>query len=121
MKTVCATLKSQCLIVIFAKIAKNWPNFSFLAIILVPDQKNPNFLDFLDPYTWPDLGQEESQKVWSTLVITLVETLVPTVLSMRIINKKLNKSHQIIYLRPLQFFYQRFLKQHNCTNSKLGV
>ena len=37
MKTVCATLKSQCSIVIFAKIAKNWPNFSFLAIILVPD------------------------------------------------------------------------------------
>ena len=81
MKTVCATLKSQCSIVIFAKIAKNWPNFSFLAIILVPDQKNPNFLDFLDPYTCPDLGQEESQKVWSTLVITLVGTLVPTVLS----------------------------------------
>ena len=80
MKTVCATLKSQCSIVIFAKIAKNWPNFSFLAIILVPDQKNPNFLDFLDPYTCPDLGQEESQKVWSTLVITLVATLVPTVL-----------------------------------------
>ena len=80
MKTVCATLKSQCSIVIFAKIAKNWPNFSFLAIILVPDQKNPNFLDFLDPYTCPDLGQEESQKVWSTLVITLVGTLVPTVL-----------------------------------------
>ena len=47
MKTVCATLKSQCSIVIFAKIAKNWPNFSFLAIILVPDQKNPNFFDFL--------------------------------------------------------------------------
>ena len=62
MKTVCATLKSQCSIVIFAKIAKNWPNFSFLAIILVPDQKNPNFLDFLDPYTCPDLGQEESKK-----------------------------------------------------------
>ena len=82
MKTVCATLKSQCSIVIFAKIAKNWPNFSFLAIILVPDQKNPNFLDFLDPYTCPDLGQEESQKVWSTLVITLVGTLVPTVLSL---------------------------------------
>ena len=80
MKTVCATLKSQCSIVIFAKIAKNWPNFSFLAIILVPDQKNPNFLDFLDPYTCPDLGQEESQKVWSTLVITLVATLVPSVL-----------------------------------------
>ena len=79
MKTVCATLKSQCSIVIFAKIAKNWPNFSFLAIILVPDQKDPNFLDFLDPYTCPDLGQEESQKVWSTLVITLVGTLVPTV------------------------------------------
>ena len=72
MKTVCATLKSQCSIVIFAKIAKNWPNFSFLAIILVPDQKNPNFLDFLDPYTCPDLGQEESQKVWSTLWITLL-------------------------------------------------
>ena len=81
MKTVCATLKSQCSIVIFAKIAKNWPNFSFLAIILVPDQKNPNFLDFLDPYTCPDLGQEESQKVWSTLVITLVATLMPTILS----------------------------------------
>ena len=81
MKTVCATLKSQCSIVIFAKIAKNWPNFSFLAIILAPDQKNPNFLDFLDPYTCPDLGQEESQKVWSTLVITLVGTLVPTVLN----------------------------------------
>ena len=72
MKTVCATLKSQCSIVIFAKIAKNWPNFSFLAIILVPDQKNPNFLDFLDPYTCPDLGQEESQKVGSTLVIKCV-------------------------------------------------
>ena len=40
MKTVCATLKSQCSIVIFAKIAKNWPNFSFLAIILSPAQKN---------------------------------------------------------------------------------
>ena len=59
MKTVCATLKSQCSIVIFAKIAKNWPNFSFLAIILVPDQKNPNFLDFLDPYTCPDLGHQK--------------------------------------------------------------
>ena len=84
MKTVCATLKSQCSIVIFAKIAKNWPNFSFLAIILVPDQKNPNFLDFLDPYTCLDLGQEESQKVWSTLVITLVATLVPSVLKLLI-------------------------------------
>ena len=79
MKTVCATLKSQCSIVIFAKIAKKWPNFSFLAIILVPDEKNPNFLDFLDPYTYPDLGQEESQKVWSTLVITLFAKLVPTI------------------------------------------
>ena len=59
MKTVCATLKSQCSIVIFAKIAKNWPNFSFLAIILVPDQKNPNFLDFLDPYTCLDLGHQK--------------------------------------------------------------
>ena len=38
MKTVCATLKSQCSIVIFAKIAKNRPNFSFLAIILVPSK-----------------------------------------------------------------------------------
>ena len=84
MKTVCATLKSQCSIVIFAKIAKNWPNFSFLAIILVPDQKNPNFLDFLDPYTCLNLGQEESQKVWSTLVITLVATLVPSVLKLLI-------------------------------------
>ena len=28
----------------------------------------------------PDLGQEESQKVWSTLMTTLVGTLVPTVL-----------------------------------------
>ena len=58
-KTVFATLKSQCSIVIFAKIAKKWPNFSFLAIILVPDQKNPNFLDFLDPYTCPDLGHQK--------------------------------------------------------------
>ena len=60
MKTVCATLKSQCSIVIFAKIAKNWPNFSFLAIILIPDQKNPSFLDFLDPYTCPDLGHKKN-------------------------------------------------------------
>ena len=80
MKTVCATLQSQCSIVKFAKIAQNWLDFSFLAIILVLDKENPNFFDFLDPYTCPDLGQEESQKVWSTLVITLVGTLVPTVL-----------------------------------------
>ena len=78
MTTVCATLQSQFSIAIFAKLAKNWLDFSFLAVILVPNKNNPNFLDFLDPYTCPDLGQEESQKVWSTLVITLVETLMPT-------------------------------------------
>ena len=82
-------IKSQCSIVIFAKIAKNWPNFSFLAKILVADQKNPNFLDFLDPYTCPDLGQEESQKVWSTLVITLVATLMPSVLSIMEVTDRL--------------------------------
>ena len=103
MKTVCATLKSQCSIVIFAKIAKNWPNFSFLAIILVPNQKNPNFLDFLDPYTCPDLGQEESQKVWSTLVITLVATLVPTIL-------KLSKS-EFMFLQKENGFFQYIAKQ----------
>ena len=59
MKTVCATLKSQCSIVIFAKVAKNWLEFSFLAIILVLDKENPKLLDFLDPYTCPDLGHEE--------------------------------------------------------------
>ena len=64
----------------FAKIAQNWLDFSFLALILVLDKENPNFFDFLDPYTCPDLGQEESQKVGSTFWITLVETLVPTVL-----------------------------------------
>ena len=80
MKTVCATLKSQCSIVIFAKIAKNWPSFDF----------------FLDPYTCPNLGQEESQKAWSTLVITLVATLVQTVLNVPFVTKiqiMYNKHH----------------------------
>ena len=59
MKTVCATLQSQCSIVKFAKIAQNWLDFSFLAIILVLDKENPNFFDFLDPYTCPDLGHQK--------------------------------------------------------------
>ena len=71
MKTVCATLKSQCSIVIFAKIAKNWPNFSFLAIILVPDQKNPNFLDFLDPYTCLDMGHKKINEVSGQICCTI--------------------------------------------------
>ena len=38
MKTVCATLKSKCSIVIVAKTAKTLLDFSFLAKILVLDQ-----------------------------------------------------------------------------------
>ena len=58
MKTVCATLKSQCSIVIFANIAK-------IGLILVlgynfgTRPKNPNFLDFLDPYICLDLGHQK--------------------------------------------------------------
>ena len=51
MKTVFETQKSQRSIVVFAKLAKNWYVFNFLAIILGLDKENPKFLDFLDPYT----------------------------------------------------------------------
>ena len=54
----------------FVKILKNWLFFSFFAIILALGQKNPKFLHFLNPHTCPDLGQGESQKLWSLLVIT---------------------------------------------------
>ena len=74
------SLETQWSFVKFVKILKNWLVWRFFAIILALGQKNPKFLHFLNPYTCPDLGQEESQKVWSTLVITLVETFVPTVL-----------------------------------------
>ena len=43
----------------FVKILKNWLFWSFLAIILAPGQKNPKFLHFLNPHTYPDLGQEK--------------------------------------------------------------
>ena len=112
MKTVCATLQSQCSIVKFAKIAQNWLDFSFLAIILVLDKENPNFFDFLDPYTCPDLGQEESQKVWSTLVITLVETLVPTVLSFLKSKKGSKKAREVWDSNPRPQSYQNLLHKN---------
>ena len=94
MKTVCATLQSQCSIVKFAKIAQNWLDFSFLALILVLDKENPNFFDFLDPYTCPDLGQEESQKAWKILVIKFLALLRPVVL----IRQSLINLMQCVYM-----------------------
>ena len=47
MKTVCANVKSPCLNVIFAKIARNWLGFCFLAVILAQDKKNQIFSIYL--------------------------------------------------------------------------
>ena len=71
----------QSTLVIFGNLLPKQPIFGFWAIILEPHQINPKFLHFLNALRCPDLGQEESQKVWSTFWITLVETLVPTVLN----------------------------------------
>ena len=59
MKNVSATLGARCSIVIFGKIAKTLLGFVLLAIILVLDKENLNFLDFLDSYTYPDLGHQK--------------------------------------------------------------
>ena len=64
------SLETQRSFVKFTKILKNWLVWRFFAIILALGRKNPKFLHFLNPYTCPDLGQGESQKLWSLLVIT---------------------------------------------------
>ena len=63
-------LETQWSFVKFVKILKNWLVWRFFAIILVLGQKNPKFLNFLNPYTYPDLRQRESQKLWTFLEIT---------------------------------------------------
>ena len=62
----------QSTLVIFGNLPPKRPIFGFWAIILEPHQINPKFLHFLNALRCPDLGQEESQKVGSTLVITFV-------------------------------------------------
>ena len=52
------------------KILKKSLVWTFFAIILELGQKNPKFLNFLNPYTCPDLGQGESQKFCQLFVIT---------------------------------------------------
>ena len=54
--------------------------FGFLAIKVVPNQKNSKFLHFLNAYICLDLGQEESQKAWKILVIKFLALLRPVVL-----------------------------------------
>ena len=66
------SLETQWSFVKFVKILKNWLVWRFFAIILALGQKNPKFLHFLNSYTCPDLGQGESQKLWSLIVITLI-------------------------------------------------
>ena len=63
------SLETQWSFVKFVKILKNWLVWRFFAIILALGQKNPKFLYFLNPYTCPNLGQGESQKLRSNLVI----------------------------------------------------
>ena len=53
----------------------------FLAIKVIPNQKNSKFLHFLNAYICLDLGQEESQKAWKILVIKFLALLRPVVLS----------------------------------------
>ena len=62
----------QSTLVIFGNLPPKRPIFGFWAIILEPHQINPKFLHFLNALRCPDLGQEESQKVGSTLVIKFV-------------------------------------------------
>ena len=62
----------QSTLVIFGNLLPKRPIFGFWAIILEPHQINPKFLHFLNALRCPDLGQEESQKVGSTLVIKFV-------------------------------------------------
>ena len=62
----------QSILVIFGNLPPKRPIFGFWAIILEPHQINPKFLHFLNALRCPDLGQEESQKVGSILVITFV-------------------------------------------------
>ena len=64
------SLETQWSFVKFVKILKNWLVWRFFAIILALGQKNPKFLYFLNTYTCTNLGQGESQKLWSLLVIT---------------------------------------------------
>ena len=64
----------------FVKILKNWLFWSFFAIILALGQKNPKFWHFLNPYTYPNLGQWESRKLCSLIVITLTVLLRPSVM-----------------------------------------
>ena len=62
----------QSTLVIFGNLLPKRPIFGFWAIILKPHHINPKFLHFLNAYECIDLGQEECQKVGSTMVITLV-------------------------------------------------
>ena len=71
----------QSTLVIFGNLPPKRPIFGFWAIILEPHQINPKFLHFLNALRCPDLGQEESQKVGSTLVITLVGPQRPCILN----------------------------------------
>ena len=64
------SLKKLWWFVKLGKILKNSLIWTFFAIILALGQKNPKFLYFLNPYTCTNLGQVESQKLRSILVIT---------------------------------------------------
>ena len=96
------SLKKLWWFVKLGKILKNSLIWTFFAIILALGQKNPKFLYFLNPYTCPNLGQGESQKLRSNLVITLV------VLCRALVLRFIKKLHSTLGIK-FQIFFTIFI------------
>ena len=67
--------ETQSTFVIFGQLPPKRPIFGFWAIILEPDKVKPKFLHFLNAHRCLDLGQEQSPKVWTVLVIKFIASL----------------------------------------------